>query len=425
MTQSPDSPVPDAPQLEPLEEPPELPLLTVRDGLPPVVTDAAALERAVAAFGAGHGPVAIDAERASGYRYSQRAYLLQLRREGAGSALIDPIPFGPVPNSALAPLGAAIVEAEWIIHAASQDLACMAELGLRPIRLFDTELAGRLLNYPRVGLAVLVEELLGYRMRKEHSAVDWSRRPLPESWLQYAALDVEVLIELRDVLARQLEEAGKAQWAAEEFQAWATRPEAVARVDPWRRTSGIHRVRGRRGLAMVKAMWQLRDDLARTRDVTTNRIVRDAAIVEAAQAAPASRSALSQLSGFAGRGSQRYLRQFYNAIAGARALADAELPTVSVQSDEPPPPRVWRDKFPDAAARLTACRETVAALAEQYNVPQENLIAPLAVRRLAWSPPRAVTSDLVAEQLVVAGARNWQVTLCAEPLAAALLAVAG
>ena len=172
---------------------------------------------------------------------------------------------------------------------------------------------------------------------------------------------------------------------------------------------------------MVKAMWQVRDDLARTRDVTTNRIVKDAAIVEAAQAAPASRSALSQLPGFAGRGSQRYLRQFYNAIAGARALGDADLPTVSVQSDEPPPPRVWRDKFPEAAARLTACRETVVALAEQYDLPPENLIAPLAVRRLAWSPPRPVTPEHVAEQLVGAGARNWQVTLCAEPLASALL----
>jgi ribonuclease D len=424
MTPSPDSPVPDVPLPDLPDDTPELPLLTVRDGLPPVISDASALEAAVEAFGSGNGPVAIDAERASGYRYSQRAYLLQLRREGAGSALIDPIPFGSVPNTALAPLGAAIAEAEWIIHAASQDLACMAELGLRPIRLFDTELAGRLLNYPRVGLAVLVEELLGYRMRKEHSAVDWSRRPLPESWLQYAALDVEVLIELRDVLDRQLEEAGKAQWAAEEFEAWVTRAQAAPRLDPWRRTSGIHRVRGRRGLALVRAMWQLRDELARSRDVTTNRIVGDAAIIAAAQEPPTSRGALSKLPGFAGRGSQRYLRQFYNAIVEARALGDVDLPPVSVQNDEPPPARVWRDKYPEAAVRLTACRETVNALAEEYNLPQENLLAPLAVRRLAWSPPRPTTADGVAEQLEESGARNWQVKLCAEPLSTALLPVA-
>ena len=95
----------------------------------------------------------------------------------------------------------------------------MDELGLYPSRLFDTELAGRLLGLPRVGLATLVETLLGYRMAKEHSAVDWSTRPLPAPWLEYAALDVEVLVELRDLLAAELVEAGKDGWAAEEFEA--------------------------------------------------------------------------------------------------------------------------------------------------------------------------------------------------------------
>jgi ribonuclease D len=427
MTAPPDPSVPDPPAEAPRDiapdETPELPLLTVRGGLPPVVEDAAALDRTVAAFSAGHGPVAIDAERASGYRYSQRAYLVQLRREGAGSALVDPVPFGRVPNSLLAGLAGALSDEEWVIHAASQDLACLAELGLRPVRLFDTELAGRLLNYPRVGLAVLVETLLGYRMRKEHSAVDWSRRPLPESWLQYAALDVEVLLELRDVLAAQLEEAGKAQWAAEEFASWANRPEAAPRLDPWRRTSGVHRVRGRRGLAMVRAMWELRDELARGRDVTTNRIVSDAAIVEAATAAPTSRRTLDELPGFAGRGAQRYARQFYAAISAARALPDNELPSVSVRHGEPPPARVWRDKYPQAAARLAACRETVNALAEQYDLPQENLLSPAAVRGLAWTPPTTVSAERVADQLASAGARRWQIGLCAEPLAKALLSL--
>jgi ribonuclease D len=427
MTAPRDPSVPDPPAEAPRDsqppEPPELPLLTVRGGLPPVVEDVAALDRTVAEFGAGHGPVAIDAERASGYRYSQRAYLVQLRREGAGSALVDPVPFGPVPNSALAGLAAAIADSEWVIHAASQDLACLAELGLRPVRLFDTELAGRLLNYPRVGLAVLVEQLLGYRMRKEHSAVDWSRRPLPESWLQYAALDVEVLLELRTVLASQLEEAGKAQWAAEEFEAWANRPEPAPRVDPWRRTSGVHRVRGRRGLAMVRAMWELRDDLARGRDVTTNRILSDAAIVEAATAAPTSRRALDELAGFSGRGAQRYARQFYSAIQAARTLTDSELPSASVRHGEPPPARVWRDKYPQAAARLTACREAVNALAEQFDLPQENLLSPAAVRGVAWTPPTPLAAEQVADQLASAGARRWQISLCAEPLAKALLSV--
>jgi ribonuclease D len=156
-------------------EEPERPLLVLRDGLPLITETEARLAEACAAIAGGSGPVAIDAERASGYRYSNRAYLIQLRREGAGTWLVDPIAF-----DSLAPLAKALDDTEWILHAASQDLPCLAEVGLRPGSLFDTELAGRLLGYPRVGLATLVETVLGQRMKKEHSAVDWSRRPLPE-----------------------------------------------------------------------------------------------------------------------------------------------------------------------------------------------------------------------------------------------------
>ncbi len=403
-------------------EPAEVPLLQLSDPLPAVVETVAGLAPVLEAFGAGTGPFAIDAERASGYRYSHRAYLVQLRRVGAGTALIDPIGFGDVPNDALAPLAAAVADTEWVIHAASQDLPCLAELGMRPGRLFDTELAGRLLNYPRVGLAVLVEELLGFRMRKEHSAVDWSRRPLPQPWLLYAALDVELLLELRDVLAEQLAAAGKADWAAQEFAAWATMLTPPARREPWRRTSGIHRVRGRRGLAIVRDMWELRDSLARRRDVTTNRILPDASIVEAAQAAPRSRDALGRLPGFASRGGQRYLRDFASVIADALALDDAALPRLGMVQDGPPPPRSWPDKNPAAAARLASCREAVGVLAEQHDLPQENLVAPDAIRRLAWDPPQPATEHTVSGALEQAGARPWQVALTAQALADALQA---
>ncbi len=411
---------PDLPVAPEEPEAPLAPLLELRDGLPPVVETAEALARLVDTFGAGSGPFAIDAERASGYRYSHRAYLIQLRRAGAGSALIDPIPFGDVPNDALSPLAEAVADAEWVIHAASQDLACLAELGMRPRQLFDTELAGRLLNYPRVGLAVMVEELLGFRMRKEHSAVDWSKRPLPDPWLIYAALDVEQLLELRDILAGQLEEAGKAEWARQEFAAWADSGDATPRAEPWRRTSGIHRVRGRRGLGVVRSMWLRRDALARGRDVTSTRILPDAAIVAAAAAAPTSRNALSRVDGFSTRSGQRYLKDFYGAVSEALSLPDSGLPTLSPQHDGPPPPRSWAEKDPEAAARLSRCREAVIALAAKYELPQENLLAPDAVRRLAWTPPEVVTLDTVTAFLQDVGARPWQIELTAADLAIAV-----
>jgi ribonuclease D len=404
------------------ETPEAAPLLTLREPLPAVVETQEGLARVVEELTAGTGALAVDAERASGYRYSQRAYLVQIRRSGSGTTLIDPVPFGPVPNDLLAPLAQAVADEEWIIHAASQDLPCLAELGMRPSRLFDTELAGRLLNFPRVALAVLVEELLGASLRKEHSAVDWSRRPLPQPWLEYAALDVEMLIELRDALATRLVAAGKDGWAQEEFAAALAGRLGQPRQDPWRRTSGIHRVRGRRGLALVRALWHRRDELARRRDITAGRVLPDAAIIEAAVAAPRSRSELAELPAFRTRGAQRHLRDFWSALNEAARLPDSELPPVAGPSDGPPAARMWSSRFPEAAARLAACREAVASVAAAVDVPQENVVPPDAVRRLAWQPPATVDQATVAVALTAAGARPWQVSLTAGPLADALSA---
>src|SRR5205807_1603166 len=218
----------------------------------------AALAEVIGRLAGGEGPVAVDAERASGYRYGQRAYLVQLRRAGAGTVLIDPI---ACPE--LAGVDAALADAEAVLHAASQDLPCLAEIGYRPQRLFDTELAGRLLGYPRVALGTLVEEILGYHLEKGHSAADWSVRPLREELLRYAALDVEVLVELRDALAEQLVEQGKTEWARQEFEAVLAAGPPSPRSEPWRRTSGIHRVQSRRGLALVRELWTTRDRIAR------------------------------------------------------------------------------------------------------------------------------------------------------------------
>ena len=399
------------------EEPVEL--LTLSEGLPPVIETPAALADYCTALAAGSGPVAIDAERASGYRYSNRAYLIQVKREGAGIALIDPIAFDD-----LAPLAEAIGDAEWILHAATQDLPCLAEVGLRPAALFDTELAGRLLNYPRVGLATLVETLLGRHLRKEHSAVDWSTRPLPEPWLEYAALDVEVLIELRDLLARQLEEAGKADWARQEFE-HLRGFEPTVRVDAWRRTSGLHKIRGRRTLAAVRALWETRDRIARERDVTPGRLIPDAAIIAAATAMPTNRGALLSTPGFHGRGAARHAREWLAALQEAAALPEDQLPSRVTHGDGPPAPRTWAEKDPVAARRLELGRAAVAQLAEQHDLPLENLLTPDSLRRVMWAPPRTRDSvellEAVIDQLRDLGARSWQVGLTAQVLTQAIL----
>lgn len=396
---------------------PQAPRLELRDPLPPVVDTPELLRETCERIAAGTGPIALDAERASGYRYSQRAYLVQVRREGSGTHLIDPIAF-----DSLVPLDTAFDGNEWILHAATQDLMCLAEVGLYPESLFDTELAGRLLNLPRVGLAALVEHYLGLSLAKEFSAADWSTRPLPEPWLVYAALDVEVLIELRDLIDADLQKAGKRDWAAEEFEALLSFQGPPERKEPWRRTSGIHKARGRRALGLVREIWEARDAIAEARDTTPGRILPDTSILEIAVNPPQDANALKSMRIMKNRGPRRFLSEWYDAVERGLTLDESELPTTGQRTDGPPPPRAWADKNPEAADRLARSREVVVELAEKHDLPTENLISPQLVRNLAWEPPTPITVDSVTEALTADGARAWQIGLIVDPLTAALRA---
>jgi ribonuclease D len=382
-----------------------------------VIDTSTALVEYAAALAAGSGPVAVDAERASGYRYGQRAYLVQLRRAGAGTGLVDPV---PLPD--LSVVQAAIADAEWVLHAASQDLPSLAEIGLVPARLFDTELAARLAGLPRVGLGAVVESLLGYSLEKGHSAADWSTRPLPEDWLVYAALDVEVLVDLRDALAQILAEQGKTEWARQEFEAIQAAGPAAPKADPWRRTSGMHGLRSRRQLGMLRSLWQTRDELARRRDVAPGRVLPDAAMVSAVQADPKTENALLELPVFRGRANRKLVGTWFGALARGRALPETELPLHSRPGDGPPPVNRWADRDPAAAARLKAARAALAELSARWSVPVENVLSPDLVRRLMWTPPAPATPEAVAEALRAGGARPWQIELTRDLLTEAIAA---
>jgi ribonuclease D len=405
------------PEVGGYDGPPQaIPLLEPRDGLPPVVVTSAALAEVTDRLACGTGPVAVDAERASGYRYGQRAYLVQLRRAGAGTVLIDPI---ACPQ--LSGLDAALADAEAVLHAASQDLPCLAELGFRPRLLFDTELAGRLLGYPRVALGTLVEEVLGFHLEKGHSAADWSIRPLRTELLRYAALDVEVLIELRDALAAELAAQGKAEWARQEFEAVLAAKPVTARADPWRRTSGIHRVQSRRGLAVVRELWITRNKIAQAADLSPRRVLPDTSIIEAARSLPVSTGQLMRIGGFASRQARRHEHEWLAAVTRARTSADAELPDAAGGAipNGPPPAHRWAERDPAAAARLGAARSVITAIAEASRLPVENLLSPDVLRRLSWDPPQPSDPVTVGEALASYGARAWQVELTAGPVAEA------
>jgi ribonuclease D len=414
---APDSTVPGSSQPE------ATPLLHPADGVPDLSVSVREIAAAAQRLDRGRGPFAVDAERASGFRYSNRAYLIQIRRAGAGTVLIDPVSHGGDPLTALRPVAEVLGSDEWILHSADQDLPCLAEVGMRPPALYDTELAGRLAGFDRVNLATMVERLLGLGLAKGHGAADWSKRPLPPEWLNYAALDVEELIELRAAIADVLAQQGKTDWAAQEFDylrnSGSREGGAAARRERWRRTSGIHRVRDRRGLAAVRELWAARDLIAQRRDIAPRRILPDSAIIDAAIANPKTVEDLVALPVFGGRNQRRSAHIWFAALEAARRNDDP--PEEAEAPNGPPPPARWSRRKPEAAARLEAARAALGEVSQRVRVPTENLVAPDLVRRLCWDWEGAPDPlDAVDAFLRDGQARPWQRELVDPALARAL-----
>lgn len=391
-------------------------------GLPELITTPELFEEMLAMLAAGSGPIAVDAERASGYRYSSRAYLIQIKRNNGGLHLIDPIPFG-LDSPYFARLNDLLQGEEVILHASTQDLPCLREVGINPSRLFDTELAGRLIGLPRVGLGALVESLLDIALAKEHSAQDWSIRPLPEDWLNYAALDVELLIELRDEIEKLLIEKKKLKWAEQDFASILAAPPTPKRIDPWRRTSGVHKLKKRNQLAVVKSLWEARDDLAAHLDISPGRVLSDAAISTIALAAGVSpMSSKRELEkvlrpiGLRARWFENTPR-WIKAIDAALALNEDEMPPLKSKSDALPPIKIWRERFPEKYIPLSHAKFNFSLKAEELELPVENLLTPELLRQICWRLP----DPAEVEQLLLSmGARPWQVEIAAPILIAAL-----
>ena len=404
-------------------EPDHTPLLHPTEGIPNLSVTVSEIAAAAALLDRGHGPFAVDAERASGFRYSNRAYLIQIRRTDAGTVLIDPVSHGGDPLTVLRPVAEVLSTDEWILHSADQDLPCLAEIGMRPPALYDTELAGRLAGFDRVNLATMVQLLLGFGLAKGHGAADWSKRPLPAEWLNYAALDVELLIELRAAISGVLAEQGKTDWAAQEFDHLRSEGFSEAapvwRRDRWRRTSGIHRVRDPRGLAAVRELWTARDRVAQRRDIAPRRVLPDSAIIDAAVADPKTVDDLVALPVFGGRNQRRSAAMWLAALEAARESRD---PADEVEPPNgPPPPARWSRRKPEAAARLEAARAGLSEVSERVGVPTENLVSPDLVRRLCWDWQDVADPVEAVEEFLCAGhARIWQRELVDPVLAAAV-----
>jgi ribonuclease D len=377
------------------------------------------LREAINLLSASSGPFALDAERASGFKYSQRAYLIQVHRIGTPIFLIDPIAIQDEDTKAMQELAELLARDEWILHAASQDIPCLRELGIIPRTIFDTELGSRIAGLARVGLGAVTENFLGLRLAKEHSAVDWSTRPLKADWLNYAALDVDVLLELREGVAKLLHEQGKTDWAQQEFANVANMKVKEPKVDRWRGMTGMHEIKDARSLAIARELWLAREALAEKLDVSPGRLIPDSSIVGLAANPVKSRPELASSKTFSGRASRTYLDTWWAALnegLNTRNLPPTRLPATGI-----PNHRIWPNRFPEADARLKTVRSSLTALAEELNLPIENLVTPDYVRQVCWEPPTEISDQSVAEVLADLGARAWQIQECSPTIAAALL----
>ncbi len=397
------------------------PLLAPVGGVPKLVESSQELGEVLAQLKSGSGPIAIDAERASGYKYSSRAYLIQIKRNGGGLHLIDPIAVGESPY--WSEMSRTFADQEWIIHASTQDLACLREVGINPELIFDTELAGRIAGCERVGLGPLTEQLLGITLAKEHSAVDWSLRPLRPEWLNYAALDVELLIELRNEIEKLLIENKKLNWAKEDFAAILKAPPPTPRKEPWRRTSGIHKIRDLKALAIIRGLWDARNEFAKEIDLAPGRVFNDETLVLIATKPPKGFGDFKKALLRRTRLTSMPFESWFEIFEEAQKLEGEDLPKLRVPSEGLPPPKMWQSRNPLGYARLTHARAAVIECALNNAMPAENLISPEAIRRVCWPTPPDDPADrlkFVESELTEFGARSWQIGLICAPVAAIL-----
>jgi len=397
-------------------------------GTPKVIENETDFSRALQELTGGTGPIAIDAERASGFKYSSRAYLIQLNRRNGGLHLLDPI---ALQNSPLiAKLSDLISQNESIIHASSQDLPCLREFGIHPRKLFDTELGARIAGFPKVGLAPLCENLLEISLAKEHSAVDWSIRPLRSEWLDYAALDVAVLIDLRDKVEAALRDSNKLAWAEEEFAASLKAELLKPRPEPWRRTSGMHQIRSRFELAIIRSLWQARDEIAKDIDLAPGRLLNDAVIIELARNKPKKREEFLELPIIKMRIRNEiqisYIDRWLSVLNEAYRIPEENWPEMRARGDSLPAPRIWREKFPIANAQLQHVRRNLTEISEKYSIPQENLLSPEILKRVIFNSGKEEVINYsesqvseIRSKLRELGARNWQVEIVADAVARA------
>ena len=411
-----------------------------KGGVPPLVSSLSDFERALSVLKSAPGPVAVDAERAAMYRYSHGNYLVQMKKKGTPTFLFD----APALSSSGADLSLlSSVAPMWVLHDSVQDLPAFARMGALPCAIFDTQVACMFLGRERMGLARCTEEFLGISLEKEFATADWSLRPLPRPWRNYAALDVEFLIDLEGAEEEALRKKGMEEWAREEFSTLLRRgSDLKKRQEPWRGVSNITVLGAdRRGLAVVRELWEAREEVAKDLDLAPGLVLKDETIIELALKKPRSESEFRQ-TGAAERVKveknceldllfDRYIplqhrikpKTWKEAVDRALALPSSSLPRLAAPPSKrgsavPSSLKIWDKRHPDRLARLEKASEEVEKIAASLSIPPSFLISPKILREYFWTvPPKGEGENFLKSF----GVNGWRLGLIAKVIEASNL----
>jgi ribonuclease D len=242
--------------------------------------------------------VAFDTEADSFYHYFDKVCLIQIATRKK-CWLVDPLEIeGPEALAALAPVFAS-PKVRVLFHAAEYDIYVLKrDCDFEFMNLFDTMVCAQLLGYPAIGLAALVERHFGVVLPKEQQRSDWSRRPLSEKQLSYAASDVLYLIKLAEKLEKELRKAGRLEWAVDDFETLCGRRWPDREFDKL----GYLRIKGARGmdpvdLAVLRELFLLRDKRAREIDRPAFKVLGNRTLLEISRSHATDLDALAEIKG--------------------------------------------------------------------------------------------------------------------------------
>ena len=349
--------------------------------------------------------VAVDTEAASFHRHQNRIYLIQVSSRSETS-IVDPLAVED-----LSALGRVLSDpaVETVFHDADYDLRLLhLQYGISVQGLFDTRVAAEFLNEPGLGLAALLEKYLEVKIDKRFQRADWSLRPLSDEMMAYAATDTRHLVELRDLMATRLEQAGRMAWAEEEFRIleqvrWT---ENGDREPAWLRIKSAKSLQPRQ-LAILRELQTWRQAVAEKMDRAEFRIVGNEALLEIARQAPESEEALAAIKGVGKETLRRRGRQILAAVRRGLRVPAKDLPRL----ERKPRPR----REPEIEGRISRLKQARGRLATRLALPPGVVCPNSILEAIARANP-----DSREALAAVPGVRQWQVEAGGDELLAAV-----